>query len=133
MESVPDIKITYVENFPIERINIRKPKEETPWRIALANNIKENGLKNPLIILNHEEPKRKVPYWLMVGQNRLWAIKYLGWRETPAIVTGVCEFAGKEVSWEDLPKYFKDGVPYRSPYGIALKDVTDPEKEEYPK
>lgn len=126
-------KVWYCAECPVEAIRFDRTArpEREEWRIALAENIRQNGLVNPLIILNH--PRRKCPdFWLMVGTNRLWAIRYLGWEMVPAIVTGSCPFPAVEVLPADVPSYFRDGTPYLSCYGIALTGVKRPELREYP-
>ena len=69
----------------------------------------------------------------MVGTNRLWAVRYLGWSEVPAIVTGPCPWPGIEIEdWPALRALFRDGSPYLSAYGIGLEHTTPPELMEYP-
>lgn len=72
----------------------------------------------------------------MVGTNRLWALRYLGCNSAPVIMTGKFEpdwVEHVEVSAKELPSYFKDGEPYLSPYGIAVRGNKKPELMEYPK
>lgn len=96
-------------------------------RRGLAADIARRGLLNPLIILNH--PRRKCrDWWLMVGQNRLAAVKALGWETVPAVVTGSCPYPAQELeSWEDVLLFFRDGEPYLSEYGIAVRGNKPPE------
>lgn len=124
----------YAPLFPVSEIGFDKtPRpEREAWRLALAADIEAKGLVNPLIILNHPRPKCPMN-WLMVGTNRLWAVRHLGWRHVPAVVTGSCPFPNVEVgSWAELEKLFKDGQPYKSAYGIALTGTTPPESRTYP-
>lgn len=126
--------VWYVPAYPIDKIDHTKrdAQHHAELRVALAANIKLQGLINPLIVLNHYRPKCK-PNWLMVGTNRLWALKSLGWTHAPAIVTGpppVYEHVA--VSPAELPSYFRDGRPYLSAYGIALTGTTPPETFRYP-
>lgn len=69
----------------------------------------------------------------MVGQNRLWAIRSLGWETAPAVVTGHCPYPASEViGWDDLRALFKDGEPKLSPYGLAMSGTVPPESFRYP-
>lgn len=69
----------------------------------------------------------------MVGQNRYWALHHLGWSAAPAIVTGSCPEPAREVlSWDELRAFFRDGEPYLSAYGIALRGTAPPELCVYP-
>jgi hypothetical protein len=127
-------RVFYVPELPLHLI--RHDQSAKGWRKAyreaLMADIDRRGLINPLIVLNH--PRPKCPnMWLMVGQNRLWAIRRLGWAAAPAVVTGACPVPAQEVgSWEELRALFKDGEPYLSPYGIAIRNATRPECFEYP-
>lgn len=128
--------IWYVPALPLDWINVsqkvpREGREE--WRIALAENIRENGLINPLIVLNHRPVKEYQPQWLMTGTNRLWALQYLGWTTAPAIVTGACPFDKVEVPPSELQSYFPDGEVYFGTHGPRLAKVARPEFYEYPR
>ena len=130
--------IYFCPDYPIEKINFSKlVKKEgmEKFRPALAKNISEQGLVNPLIILNH----RKGTYqkrWLKTGNNRLWALKSLGWMHAPCVVTGSCEYESKRVTFEEAQDLFKDGtLSYdEEAHGgvLQMKEVCKPEDYEYP-
>ena len=127
--------IWYCPEYPVEAIRVstkvvREGRED--WRLALAENIRECGLVNPLIVLNHRGDQAE-HHWLMTGTNRHWAIAHLGWETIPCIVTGECEFEPKiKVEPEELQSYFKDGEVYLGTYGPRLRNVCKPEDYEYP-
>lgn len=127
--------IWFCPEYPVEAIRVsdkvvREGRDD--WRLALAENIQECGLANPLIVLNHRG-KGFEHNWLMTGTNRHWAITHLGWDTVPAIVTGDCEFEPKEkVTWDTIQSYFKDGEVYQGTYGPRLRNVSLPENYEYP-
>jgi hypothetical protein len=126
--------VWYVPEYPLDRINHtpRDAQLRIELRVALAANIKKQGLINPLIVLNHPRPKC-APNWLMVGTNRFWAVKSLGWTHAPAIVTGPePEYPSTPVTPAEVPSYFRDGRPYLSAYGIALTGTVPPESFRYP-
>ena len=118
--------IWFCPEYPVEAIKVstrvlREGREE--WRLALAENIQECGLVNPLIVLNHRGD-RAADHWLMTGTNRHWAITKLGWSHVPCIVTGECEFEPKvKVDPKDLQSYFPDGEVYLGTWGPRLRDV----------
>lgn len=128
-------QIWYCPEYPVSKINSSKKVDRTgreDWRRALAENIREHGLANPLIILNHRPPKFEAR-WLMTGTNRLWAIKHLGWETVPAIVTGNCDVEPRfPVEPEELQTYFRDGEVYFGTHGPRLRGVCKPEDYEYP-
>ena len=131
--------IYYCQDYPIEDIQfstkiVKEGIDE--WRPALAQNIKEQGLVNPLILLNHRDPTRYKERWLKTGNNRLWALKHLGWTHVPVIITGKCDYPCKKVTLEEAATYFKDGeLRYEiEAFGgvLLLRDVCKPEDYEYP-
>jgi len=128
--------IWFCPEYPVDaiRVSTKVPREgREEWRIALAENIREKGLANPLIVLNHRDPQQWEHHWLMTGTNRHWAINFLGWKTVPCIVTGECEFEPKQlVRLDELQSYFKDGEVYLADTGPRLRDVCLPEKYEYP-
>lgn len=135
-ESLCNYPIWYCPQYPIDLIRTSKkvPREgREEWRIALAENIAEHGLINPLIVLNHRDPSAWEHHWLMTGTNRHWALQYLGWEYAPAIVTGEHDGYGVElVSPSEIGKYFRDGEIYFGTTGPRLRNVAKPEDYEYP-
>lgn len=133
-ETLP-FDVWFVPEFPISGINhnTKSRPERTALRVALAENIRTHGLVNPLIVLNHPRPKCP-DNWLMVGTNRLWALKYLGWTHAPAVVTGPTPaYPARAVAPAEVPGLFKDGRPYLSSYGIGLTGTVPPESFHYPR
>lgn len=132
--------IWYCPNYPIESIKFSMKtdrSERNKLRAALAVDIRERGLLNPLIILNHRPRNRFVDHYVMQGLNRLEAVKLLGWDTVPAIVTGECEFDPKvSVEWDWLKDYFFDGVLIHRNSGTFTRphliDVTLPQTLKYP-
>jgi len=131
--------IYYCPEYPLEDIEFSKlvyKEGSEKFRPALAKNISEQGLVNPLIILNHRDPERYKARWLKTGNNRLWALKHLGWTHAPCIVTGHCNYPAMKVTFEEASAYFKDGrLSYDlEAHGAVLqmKDVCKPENYEYP-
>lgn len=129
-------QLWYVKDFPVGAINYSK-KVYRPdwdiWRPSLKENIEKNGLLNPLILWNHRNPKAYKKMWLKVGNNRLWAIKELGWVTVPCIIQGPCDYEPKTFVFNPQV-YFKDGtVSFDNYYeGLELLDATKPEDFEYP-
>ena len=130
--------IYYCPEYPLEDIQfstqVHKEGSEK-FRPALAQNISEQGLVNPLIVLNHDRGKYKKK-WLKTGNNRLWALKNLGWTHAPCLVTGACEYPCKQVTFEEAQGYCKDGTLScdLEAHGevLQMKDVCKPENYEYP-
>ncbi len=131
--------IYYCPAYPLDAIyasdKIKKEGMEK-FRPALAKNISEQGLVNPLIILNHRDPARYKERSLKTGNNRLWALKHLGWTHAPCVVTGECEFPSQKVTFEEAQGLFKDGIlsyDVEAHGGVLqMKEVCKPEDYEYP-
>lgn len=126
--------IWFCPHYPIEAINsslkVDRSGRSKVWT-ALAEDIRERGLLNPIIILNHR-PKKFKDHYVMQGLNRLEAIKYLGWSTAPCIVIGDCEFTPK-VKVTDIQDYIRDGtVVYNSSHGPHIDGTVPPETYTYP-
>ena len=132
--------IWFVPKFPLDEINFSKRvhKEGSEvWRPALARNISEQGLVNPLIVLNHRPSAIYEGMWLKTGNNRLWALKYLGWTHAPVIITGVCKHVDRQLkTFEEANALFTDGELecLEEAHGavLQLKNTSKPEEYEYP-
>lgn len=134
LPEVLPFEVWYVPRYPLDKINHtpRDAQLRIELRVRLAENIARQGLVNPLIVLNHPRDKCP-PNWLMVGTNRLWAVKSLGWIHAPAIVTGPKPaYESVPVAPSELASYFRDGRPYLSAYGIAITGNVKPETFKYP-
>ncbi|HDZ37777.1 MAG TPA: hypothetical protein ENH62_05770, partial [Marinobacter sp.] len=85
-----DYSVWYVPHYPIYAITHGKDQHDTAKqriiRAALAVDIGLNGLLNPIIVWNHE-PER-FDHYCHLGQNRLHALRILGWKTVPVIATG---------------------------------------------
>lgn len=94
----------------------------------MRDDIRDNGLRVPLVVFGHS-PKGKVnpsyyhesnrdrdeSFYVMIGTNRYWCLKDLGWDVCPAIVSlNKGEHPPEEwgehwqVSPSDFPKYAPD-------------------------
>ena len=128
--------VWYVPHYPIDDILTGKQldlPETRMIRASLAVDIGRNGLQNPIIVWNHE-PERFATY-VMQGQNRLEALKLLGWQTAPVIATGLCEVHQKSpVRPNDIQDYFPDGnITLRTDGAIKLKDTHPPDGYTYPR
>lgn len=111
-------RLWYVKAFPLALISTT-PLEVpygTPDRERLAEDIAQNGLRNPLIVWNHTSTSRRPgprPYYLKIGYNRLWALKSLCWTAAPALVAekDQCPLAGAVElrSTAELAPYWGEG------------------------
>lgn len=131
--------IWYCLEYPLDEINFSTKVHKVgsdEWRPALAKNISEQGLVNPLIVLNHRDPQRYKERWLKTGNNRLWALKNLGWTHAPCLVTGICDHPAKKVNLQEANSYIKDGelecVVETHGAVLQLKNTCKPEDYEYP-
>ena len=130
--------IWYCADYPLDKINVSTKVYRADfdlWRPALAQNIAEQGLANPLIVLNHRTGKYR-DLWLKIGNNRYWALRKLGWTHAPVIITGDPEHSGIKVTLKEAQQYIKDGTLYyddHCPGGtLRIHNYTDPSKFEYP-
>ena len=132
-------EIWYCPEYPVGAINYSNAVYRSDWdyyRPGLLEHMKEHGLINPLILLNHRDPNRYKERWLKVGNNRMWAIKELGWKKVPVIITGDCPHEPKEkVDPDKLESYFRDGYPVIKEEGegsIEMAGHSLPEELEHP-
>lgn len=136
------MEIWYCPEYPVEAINYSKVVFRPDWdhyRPQLLENIKQQGLVNPLILMNHRPKDQFKERWLKVGNNRMWAILQLGWKTVPVVITGECEYEPKEyLGPENLNKYIKDGKAVIKPEAhggigtIIMQGHCLPENLEYP-
>ena len=131
--------IYYCPAYPLEDIQFSEQVFKDgmdEFRPALAENISKQGLVNPLIVLNHRDPKRYKERYLKTGNNRFWALKHLGWTHAPVIITGSCEYPCTKVTLEEAQQYVGDGrlVYLEEAYGgvLQMQDVCRPELYKYP-
>jgi hypothetical protein len=115
----------YCATYPVDQLSAG-PTELThraPYLPALLEHIRQHGLINPLIVLNHRDPAAFVPRTVMTGTNRLWAVRQLGWRTVQALVTGRVDDVLQFVTpvplrnLQDAQRFFKDGELYMSASG----------------
>ena len=136
LSNLPDYVIWYCPEYPtpLLRTGQFRPEFTVPFQ-KLKKDIAERGLINPLIILNHRPTSDYKRDWVMTGRNRLYAIRALGWRTVPAIVTGMPSkgIDGVRVDPARLQDYFRDGEVYFGNHGPTLRNVSRFEFGEYPK
>jgi hypothetical protein len=124
----PDYPLWYTPAYPIQRIQYSHKQEwshKTDHLPALLAHIREHGLINPLIILNHRDPSQYKARYVMTGTNRLWCVKQLGWKTVPAIVTGDCDVPATRVEWEHIDDYFPDGEVYLGSQGPRIRGYSN--------
>ena len=133
-------EIWYCPHYPIERITFSSKVDRTgreEQQAALAEDIRENGLVNPIVVLNHCPPKYQ-GYYCKQGLNRLAAVKLLGWSTIPVIFTGPCDHEEKvAVDPYRLQEYFLDGEieifgRTHASQGPKLQNTIPPETYTYP-
>ncbi len=74
--------------------------------------------------------------YVLQGQNRLEALKILGWQTAPVIATGKCKVHQKvAVAPQDIQDYFPDGNIFlrSTDKAIQLKDTHPPDSYTYPR
>jgi len=125
--------IWYVPNFPLVKLKytpLEDTTQETPRRLMLAKDIDERGLMNPLLVWNHTPVTQRDyprPYYLQLGYNKLWALKYLKRPNAPAFLTmdvgHAPEFPCRGIYRnDDVLRFWKDGDFVWAPVGITAKN-----------
>jgi hypothetical protein len=138
------MRVWYCEAFPLERLRYKDLWEldelGRKWREALRDDIKNRGMKTPLVVWNHylgtmdQAYLSKKPYMLRVGRNRMWALVDLEWTHAPVIGTGDCEYEHEELcSAQDILKYWKDGSMIVQNWGLDVTGKVDATEYKYPK
>jgi len=62
-----------------------KLRETYPALVSLYEDIRDNGMVNPLVVMPWDEPN-KPPFIVLVGNQRLAVARALGWKEAPCLV-----------------------------------------------
>jgi len=126
----------YCPDYPVSEIVVSKKvrrDDRNDWRPALLESIRERGLVNPLIVLNHRDPLHFKKNWLMVGTNRHWAVTTLGWETAPCLVTGDCPHEPKvRVTWDTIQDYYPDGRIVPGTHGPAMEGNSLPHLGQMP-
>lgn len=130
---------------------MRDRRDSAPWRLQMRDDIRDNGLRWPIIVFGHS-PKGKIiekyitdfnrdrsqDIYVMIGTNRYWCLWDLGVETFPAMYSlnkgetppeewGECW----QVSPQDFPKYAPDDC-YRiwvREHNFGYKPLTEPEVE----
>lgn len=123
-------KLWYIPNFPLGLLTIKPAAADTEpkWSSGFLADIKENGLRNPLVVDGHTSLRQ---YIVMVGNNRHWAARKLGWDTVPAVVSypkglSLAHLGGREVA--DAQACFEDGIVYMNHMGWGVHSAPPPEK-----
>ncbi len=127
--------VYFCRHVPVHLINWRPPvkslSDDDSWFPALVEDIRANGLVNPLFIENR--PPHDM--WMSAGLNRLKALVEIGWKEVPAIITGALPVGVDGVLLSTLgavQSYFRDGRARLRSDGLAFSFATLPESKTYP-
>jgi len=126
----------FCRRVPIELIQWREPvqslRPKDEWFPALVEDIRKNGLVNPLFIQNHGEHSM----WLATGLNRMAALVEIGWTHVPAVINGPLP-PGVEGTvlrtLEEVQACFRDGKARLRSDGLTFSFATLPESKTYPK
>lgn len=136
-------KIWFCRNVPIEMIDGHEGRghsikdNKQPWFPALVESIRVSGLASPLLVINGIDGSihRQTPMRVQCGQNRLLALKELGWKTVPCLIThnipdGV---EGKELhSLEEANSYLRDGRLAINLQSVRVVQTKHPEYMKYP-
>lgn len=135
-EGVPhSYVIWYIEAFPLSALKYTPLEDvdgETPRRLELAADINAHGLVNPLLVHSHTPRTQRPmprPYFLAMGYNKLWSLRYLGRTHASAFLTldagQAPEFPCRACYRnDDLLRFFGDGDLVVGFDGLAYKNVT---------
>jgi len=137
--------VYFCRKVPVEQLNLRRNVSinvDQPWFEALCKDIEKNGLASPLLVLHYanETLIRAVPMSVKVGQNRLRALRKLGWKHVPCIIVGRVGDpppAGLDVvllkNLSEVQALLADGVARFAKYeSLSIDNVTAPERMIYP-
>ena len=118
----PPYPIWYVAEYPVElATNIQDwGFDARPWLRGLLADIKQHGLRNPLLIRGTE---------VQYGMNRVWCLRHAGIATAPAVVWGTCPVPGIPLTPPQLQPYFREGVIQVRTKGLRLYGASRPEHE----
>ena len=127
-EVVDRYDLWYIPEYPIDEPWVRTRDGADSWRINLLDNIRENGMRWPIVLYGHS-PKGAIidkyrdefnahkdeRIYVMIGTNRWWCLKELGYKTFPAILS---------LNKGEQPKYSATKItPHEFAYQYAPLDA----------
>jgi hypothetical protein len=101
--------VYFCRKVPVARLVAKVEGDvDAPWFKSLCDDISKNGLASPLLVLHYanEILLRPKPMVVKTGQNRIKALRKLGWKHAPCII--VCN------KKDGPPEYLEDLVPLKT-------------------
>jgi hypothetical protein len=78
-----NVKGKKILQIPLDRIRLVHPAGDPQEIRELAENIRRNGLLQPIIVV--KKPEEEI-YEVLVGQQRVEACRLLGWSQIPVLI-----------------------------------------------
>jgi len=127
----------FVEHFPVALIQGHSDvdtRHNAPWFDKFQSDIEKNGLASPLLVNNRQD--RNPAFYIAAGNNRLQAVRRLGWTTVPIVVFG--KHPGVEAvelpTYEDVQAMMGDGiVGIKMDGGLKLNNALLPNQGKFPK
>lgn len=121
----------YVGMVPLDMLKLEtQDSSGKDWFAGLRRDIEANGLNNPIVVANR--PEMQFEMRVMVGSNRVRAVRQLGWNVVPCIIYGELPtvLAGvKLTSLKAIQNCLVDGEVFEHcDGGICVKDAPRPEE-----
>jgi hypothetical protein len=127
---VPRASTSEIQLHPTLRLDLR---DGELWFENLVEDIRVNGLDNPVLVHNQTMPCDELtPCRVVHGCNRFRAVKRLGWKFVPALIVGVlprsmAKQATELHSIEEAQSYITDGVFTNHKSGCKILDANHAE------
>lgn len=131
---VPAAPTSIVRLHPTLRLDLR---DGEPWFERLVEDIRTNGLDNPLVVHNQTAPCDDIcPCRVIHGSNRFRAIKRLGWKNVPILCVGSLHGSMRReavelYTTEEAQAYLTDGTFVNHPKGCKVLHANYAETEVY--
>jgi hypothetical protein len=124
----------------LRHADTRKIPPKAPWYEALKEDIRQHGMMSALFVKNdvQEFGIRNTPMRVSGGQNRLFVLRELRWKDAPCVICGTLPDELKDraielYTLEEIHKYIRDGQIGRTKRGLKLNSALMPEQGRFPR
>ena len=127
----------FIRHFPVDLLvghSDVDTRHNAPWFAEFQADIEKNGLASPLLVNNRQDANPA--YYIAAGNNRLQAIRRLGWTHVPIVVFGKDPqgVATPLPTYEDVQAMMGDGiVGVKMDGGLKLNSALLPNQGKFPK
>lgn len=147
IEDVERYNLWFIPQMPMDAPLVRPRQRGVRWRVRLLEDIRENGLRHPIVVYGHTpkgdfniqrwgDPRpegKKYDMYIAFGTNRYHCLQELGFETFPAILSWnkgrKPPFEGEQITPEEFRDYAPEGRIFVQEHGFGYKVKEFPEEE----